>query len=125
MRPDLMLTIIALGCVIFISTARSETMLLTLQSNPFSRPDSLKAVPPPPPPPVVVPPEEVELELTATLVSETAPMVVVNGKLLAPGEFIEGLKLVAIYEGRAVFTRGGKRFVFEIEQPGLNQRELN
>ena len=116
MRPDLLLAIIVFGLVIFISTARAETALLTLQSNPFSRPEALKVRPPPPPAPVVLPPEEVELELTATMVSATAPMVIVNGKLLAPGERIEGLKLVAVFEGGAVFTRGGKRFVFEIEE---------
>lgn len=92
--------------------------MLTLQNNPFTRPQVLEPKPPPPPAPppvVVIPPEEVELALTATMVSDTAPMVVVDGELLALGEKIQGLKLISVMEGRAVFARGGKKYSFEIE----------
>ncbi len=122
MRPDLLIVLIALIGAASFATVGAESSLLTLQANPFSRPEALRAKPPPPPAPVVVPPEEVELELTATMVSETAPMVIVNGELLAPGDRIEGMRLIAVFEGRAIFTRDGKRFEFEIERQELNKR---
>jgi hypothetical protein len=67
----------------------------------------------------VLPPEEVVLRLSATLVSETAPMVVVDGELLAIGEKMEGFKLIAVMEGKATFVRAGKKFSFMIvdDQP--------
>ena len=95
----------------------AEADMLTLRNNPFSRPEVLKPKPPPPPAPVVkqvLPPEEVVLDLTATMVSETAPMVVVDGELLGIGDRIEGMKLIAVMEGKAVFARNGKKYAFEI-----------
>ena len=94
-----------------------ETDLLRLSNNPFTRPEVLKPKPPPPPAPrpvVVVPPDEVELDLSATMVSDTRPMVVVDGELLAIGEKIQGLKLISVMEGKAVFARGAKKYFFEI-----------
>ena len=99
--------------------------MLLLGNNPFTRPQVLKPRPPPSPasrPEVILPPEEVELELSATMVSENAPMVVVNGEMLALGEKIEGLTLIAVMEHRAVFTRDGRKFTFEIETPQPEQR---
>jgi hypothetical protein len=97
----------------------AESDLLILSNNPFSRPEIFNA---PPPPPVrqtvVLPPEQVELNLTATMVSEIAPMVVVDGELLAIGDEIEGLKLIAVREGEAIFTRAGKKYSFEIKRQG-------
>jgi hypothetical protein len=95
--------------------------MLTLLNNPFTRPEVLKPKPPPPAPRpevVILPPEEVELELTATMVSKVAPMVVVDGKLLALGEEVEGMKLIAVLEGKAVFARDGKKYSFEIKKQG-------
>jgi hypothetical protein len=119
MRPRLIVILIVLTCSPWITATAAETSLLTLQKNPFTRPQVLKPKPPPPPAPVVViPPEEVELNLTATMVSDTAPMAVVGDKLLAIGDRIEGLKLIAVMEGKAVFARGGKKYSFEIDTAG-------
>ena len=41
-------------------------------------------------------------------------MVVVDGELLAIGDKIEGMKLIAVKEGEATFTRAGKQFSFTI-----------
>ena len=94
----------------------AESGLMSLSNNPFSRPEIFNA---PPPPPVrqtvVLPPEQVELNLTATMVSEIAPMVVVDGELLAIGDKIEGMKLIAVKEGEAIFTRAGKKYSFTIK----------
>lgn len=123
MRPRFRATLLLLGCQATASVMAADNDRLSLLNNPFTRPEILKPKPPPPPAPrVILPPEQVELELTATMVSETAPMVVVNGELLALGDKIEGLKLIAVMEHKAVFTRDGRKFTFEIEMPQAAQR---
>jgi hypothetical protein len=111
---------ILLGCLPWFAADAAETAFLQLQNNPFTRPEVLKPKPPPPPPAprpvVVVPPEEIELDLTATMVSDTRPMVMVDGELLGIGEKIQGLELIAVMEGKAVFTRGARKYSFEINQ---------
>lgn len=117
MLPRQALVLSLLAAMSWTSANADEVGMLTLHNNPFSRPQALKPKPPPPPAPIVkpvLPPEEVELNLTATMVSDTAPMVVVDGELLGIGERIEGLKLIAVMEGKAVFSRGGRKFSFEI-----------
>jgi hypothetical protein len=100
-----------------VSSLAAEAELMTLRKNPFSQPEVVKK--PSPPPPVVVklalPAEEVILDLTATMVSATTPMVVVDGELLAIGDRIEGLKLIAVMEGSAIFSRGGQKYSFAID----------
>ena len=89
--------------------------LTTLEHNPFTRPKVLEVKPvsvrrdPP------VPLEAIELELTATMVSETNPMVIVDGELLAPGDTIRGLTLIRVMEGKAVFARAGKTQTYTVE----------
>jgi hypothetical protein len=100
-----------------VSSLAADVELLTLRKNPFSQPEVVKTPPPPPPVAVerVVPPEEVELDLTATMVSATTPMVIVDGELLTIGDRIEGLKLIAVMEGSAIFSRGGRKYSFAID----------
>lgn len=111
--------LIAVACVMFASGVVAQPELMSLRNNPFDRPEILNAPPPAPSTPTVtsaaaIPPEEVVLVLTATMVSDNAPMVVVDGERLAVGEKIEGFKLVAVMEGKAVFTRAGKKYSFMI-----------
>jgi hypothetical protein len=100
-----------------VSSLAAEAELQTLRKNPFSQPEVVKTPPPPPPvvAKIVLPAEEVILDLTATMVSATNPMVVVDGELLAIGDRIEGLKLIAVMEGSAIFSRGGKKYSFAID----------
>ena len=100
-----------------------DTEILGLNNNPFSRPEIFNA--PPPPPPATDPlgrDEQVELNLTATMVSDTNPMVVVEGELLRIGERIQGLKLISVMEGKAVFSGKGRKFIFEIDKNQPTQR---
>ena len=116
-RPDTYL--LALWALIVVPASGAESEILSLSNNPFSRPEIFNAPPPPPTRQTVeLPPEQVELNLTATMVSEIAPMVVVDGELLAIGDEIEGLKLTAVREGEAIFTRAGKKYSFEIKKQG-------
>jgi len=121
MAPRLWSYLLVLWALATAPAFGTDSGLLSLSNNPFSRPEIFNA---PPPPPVrqtvVLPPEQVELNLTATMVSEIAPMVVVDGELLAIGDKIEGLKLIAVREGEAIFTRAGKKFSFTIKDRQSN-----
>jgi hypothetical protein len=116
MHPRIHILLGAILSLCSVSGLAAEFELLTLYKNPFSRPAIVKT---PPPPPVaveiVLSPEEVKLDLTATMVSAMNPMVIVDGELLAIGEKIEGLKLIAVMEGSAVFARGGKKYSFDVD----------
>jgi len=116
MSPDVRIILLTISCACFASDLAADPDLLSLRNNPFSRPAILNAPPPPPPvaPKVILPPEEVVLDLTATMVSKTTPMVMVDGELLAIGDEIEGLKLIEVMEGKAVFARAGKKYSFMI-----------
>ena len=100
-----------------VSSLAAEADLLTLRKNPFSQPEIVNKTPPPPPVAarIVLPVEEVILDLSATMVSATNPMVVVDGELLTIGDQIEGLKLIAVMEGSAIFSRRGKKYSFAID----------
>ena len=121
MRPRIVTITGAILYLCSVSSLAVEVELLTLRKNPFSQPEVVNKPPPPPPvaAKVVLPVEEVKLDLSATMVSATNPMVVVDGELLAIGDQIEGLKLIAVMEGSAVFTRGGKKYSFAVN----DQRE--
>jgi len=104
--------------IALISPVTADTELLTLKYNPFTRPDILKKKPPQRArviPRATLPPEEIELKLTATMVSENAPMVIVNGEMLTIGEKIGEMKLIAVLEGKAVFAQDGKKYSFMID----------
>jgi hypothetical protein len=96
------------------ASASAAASLLTLKHNPFTRPQIPEPKPAPIQAQVVRKAEPVELKLTATMVSDTAPMIIVDGELLALGESIKGLKLVRVLEGKAVFVKAGKTLTFSI-----------
>lgn len=95
--------------------------LLTLNYNPFSRPEILKKRPPVQSVAAVVqaPQAITELVLTATMVSATVPMVIVNGEILGIGEKIGKMKLISVMEGKAIFVQGGKKYSFLIDSRDL------
>ena len=99
---------VLLGSAALISTASADSPLLTLTNNPFTRPQMLKVKPAPVIAQVVRKAEPVDLDLTATMLSDTSPMIIVDGELLGIGESIRGLKLVKVMEGKAGGCRAGK-----------------
>ena len=107
-RNSLTACAIVVVTAILVSQAAAETNLLTLTYNPFSRPDSLKRKPPQAT--RVVPPKQIELVLSAIMVSKNMPTVIVNGEMLGIGEKIGEMKLIAVLEGRVIFARGGKKY---------------
>lgn len=103
--------------------SNAEGHRVELDKDPFKQPDILKYKPP-----IASPAEEIsaedievpELELTATLISVVEPLVIVNQKMLRVGEEIEGMKLIVIDEGRAIFSYQGQYHEFTIDQPGMD-----
>ena len=97
--------------------------LLTLDNNPFARPEILRIKPPVQARVVapVAPRKNPELVLTATMVSENVPMVIVNGEMLGLGEKIGKMKLISVMEGKAIFVQGGKKYSFMIYTPDRNK----
>ena len=116
MAPRLIVCAFAIVGLLPVATLAEESNLLALQNNPFTRPEVLKAKPAPPPTQqrAAVVPEKLEFELSATMVSGIMPMVVVNGELLGIGDRIEGFELIAVMEGKAIFTRAGKKISLEV-----------
>lgn len=113
------LSLLALCMLTTNSPALAQDDIYKPDKNPFGQPDILKYRPPiksPKKNSVRVDKFNVpELKLTATLISVSEPMVIVNGQLLQPGEKIEGMKLIVIDEGRAVFQFRGRKHVFTID----------
>ena len=68
---------VLLGSAALITTAIADSPLLTLTNNPFTRPQMLKVKPAPVKVQVVRKTEPVDLDLTATMVSDNAPMIIV------------------------------------------------
>lgn len=111
--------LMAAMALILLAPVVFSAELLTLNNNPFARPEILKVKPPvharvlvP-----VAPQKKTELVLTATMVSENVPLVIVNGELLGIGENIGKMKLISVLEGEAIFVQGGEKYSFMIDAP--------
>ena len=126
MRPERYLIALALALTAapWQGAAANGKAELVLHNNPFSRPEILKRKPPPPPAAELDPlsGHKFEPELTATMVSARRPMVVVDGELLGIGDRIEGYRLVAVMEGKAVFRRNGRKYTIEIAAERPNKQ---
>ena len=98
----------------------AQSDLIELNKDPFRQPDMLKYRPPAP-----AARQNLErdaggipqLKLTATLISVSEPMVIVNDTLLQVGDEIEGMRLILIDEGRAIFRYAGKNHEFTLDEP--------
>jgi hypothetical protein len=116
MRPEkLFCGLLVMTAVLLTTAARADVQLLSLRNNPFTRPPVFEKKPPPSRPVVVEKVDPIELELTATMVSDSASMVIVEGELIAIGESFKGMKLLKVMEGKAVFAGAGKKMTYKIE----------
>lgn len=109
-------SIIVLISPVIIATASADSELIRLKNNPFSRPQ-LKAEEVLPRQQVSRPAaveEPVSIFIEATLVSENGSMVIANGELIAIGDRFEGMKLVEVREGIAVFRKGRKTRTYRV-----------
>ena len=85
----------------------------SLASNPFSRPPSERTAP-------FVSQLRTDgspqtLDLRATMVGTRDRLANVAGKILRPGDEVQGYKLVQVFEDRAVFSRQGSRITLYVK----------
>ena len=107
-------------CLMLLAAAAVGDEYATLKSNPFSRPPS-----------VVLPSSTgiatsdgpvPEINLQATMVGTGRGLANVGGRILKPGQTIEGLTLIKVYEDRAVFLYRGNRLTVYVK-PHLNESD--
>ena len=106
--------------LLLTGAAASAADVAALRGNPFTRPPS-EALP------VstaiaVADDEVVEVDLQATMVGAGKGLANVGGRILKPGQTIEGLILVKVYEDRAVFLHMGERLTVYVKSH-LNESE--
>lgn len=94
----------------------------TLKHNPFSRPPSERTIP------------DIDrvawsegvvqaLDLRATLVGTRDRLANVGGRILRPGDEVQGYTLVRVYEDRAVFSRQGNHEVIYVKPDPVESDE--
>ncbi len=98
-----------------VGTAAAAENTITLQHNPFNKPQTLAA-----PPPKVVTNKahhtpDVLPRLSAILLSDSLPMVIADDELLSPGEEINGYHLLSVENRGAVFEKQGKKYIIVLE----------
>lgn len=113
MRVDSLFVTLLLTCLP-LPAAAAEAPLLTLNNNPFSRPQMLEDRPPAAQPKAQSKAQPVDIELSATMLSATSPMVIADGELLGIGDSIKGLRLVEVMEGKAVFRGANGNLTFSV-----------
>lgn len=93
-----------------------------LVNNPFARPPSERLGPPPSA--RELPDGTVQvLELRATMVGTRGRLANVGGRVLRPGDDIQGYTLVKVYEDRAVFSRMGKQQTIYVKPDPVEEDE--
>ena len=116
MRLDSTAILILLAAILLAPPVVADSALLTLNNNPFTRPLKLEAKPTAVVPKQAPREDPVELDLSATMMSATLPMIIADGELLGIGDSIKGLKLVEIMEGAAVFRGANGSVTFSIRE---------
>ncbi|MDJ0806942.1 MAG: hypothetical protein QNJ78_08935 [Gammaproteobacteria bacterium] len=116
-RVGLCLSLWICGGVADLSAGDSP---IALVNNPFSKPAILAAPAKKASKRQAQIAEPLELQLSATLVSDFAPLVIIEGEMLGIGEQIEGYRLLAVEEGRAVFAKQGERHTFVLVGSGVD-----
>ena len=85
-----------------------------LEHNPFSRPPSERLA-------VALGPSGpvddgiVEIDLRATMASGSSTLANVDGRVIRPGDEVDGYLLLEVLEDRAVFQRGEKRLTVYVK----------
>jgi len=102
--------------IVSLAFAGEAGLPLKLGRDPFSHPVLV---------PIVAPVAVVKLEnvddwkskihLQATMVTSEWAIANVNGKLITPGESVEGYKLVKVMERKALFRKNGKEILVSMD----------
>ncbi|MDJ0758522.1 MAG: hypothetical protein QNJ19_03945 [Woeseiaceae bacterium] len=106
--------------VLLLGMSAAGADVAALKGNPFTRPPSA-----PPPGSTVIASIDgpvPQIDLQATMVAAGRGLANVGGRILRPGQSIEELTLVEVYEDRAVFLHRGDRLTVYVK-PHLNESE--
>ncbi len=98
---------------VFVCTSTWATEPASLRHNPFSRPPS-EAVNDPGIGPAWGGTER-DVDLRATMVASNGKLANVAGRILRPGDEINGLTLLEVFEDRAVFASDGRRLTIYVK----------
>ena len=104
-----------------VSAPAGAENAITLQHNPFNKPQILAA-----PPPQKVARKKVSRTeesraadvlpiLRAVLISASVPMVIADDEMLSPGEEINGYRLLSVGKRGAIFEKLGKQYTILLE----------
>lgn len=85
-----------------------------LAHNPFARPPS-EATLAEAGPVILTESGEETVELNATLVGLRSGLANIAGRIIRPGEEVDGFRLVEVYEDRAIFVRHGRRMTVYVK----------
>lgn len=86
---------------------------LPLANNPFSRPPSAVTVQPRSS--VAADGSIQVIDLRATMVAANNGLANVGGRILRPGDDVQGYTLLQVFEDRAIFSREGKRLTVYVK----------
>lgn len=80
-----------------------------LEHNPFARPAAAAAARSGPGPVLSELTAEAGVLLNATLVSQDGRLANVAGRIIRPGDEVDGYRLLEVFEDRAIFVKGTKK----------------
>lgn len=84
--------------------------------NPFARPPSV-TIAEEKSPTALATSRRVTMDLRATMVGERGSLANVAGKIISPGETVEGFQLLRVYDDRAEFEIQGERVTVYVRPP--------
>ncbi len=105
-------------CLGYVLSVDAGQSMQSLARNPFSKPAIFAPAAKPHVQNRVRVEEPRQLELSATLVSDAMPLVVVDGEMLGIGDEIYGFRLLSVQEGQAVFINQGEKQTFTLVGSG-------
>ncbi len=112
---------ILLAASLFIAIPAFSTevgMPLHLSRDPFAHPVLVQVSAPSPPTVVKVDDADVwkeKIHLQAIMITRKWTIANVNGKLLTPGESVEGYKLVKVMERKVLFRKDGRDILVRMD----------
>lgn len=108
--------------IVSIDLVLADQAVEVLHNNPFAKPSILEA------PKRVTKKElpvkeDVPLEVTAILLSESMPMVIADGEIVGIGENVSGYSLIAVKEDSAIFNKNGQTYKFLLVDSGVEVKQ--
>ena len=117
----MMLRLAAIAGLICALPVAGATEPPELERNPFARPPSERTLPETRP--TGDKDNAAGLVLTATMVAGRDRLANVGGRVIRPGDEIQGYSLLKVFEDRAVFDKNGKRLTIYVKPELVDEDE--